>query len=135
VLRDYGVMTKNDSYFNVTGPVGVRGQSQGVRVDVGPYARQDGVSPGSPWHMAYSRITQAWPCQASPTSPCPVKSRFNPRGFGKNEAAVVATVNGALTPRRSRSRPQLIAKYQRPQRDACEAHLADLMRAYPEGPP
>jgi len=24
---------------------------------------------------------------------------------------------------------------QRPQRDACEAHLADLMRAYPEGPP
>jgi hypothetical protein len=24
---------------------------------------------------------------------------------------------------------------QRPQRDGCEAHLADLMRAYPEGPP
>jgi hypothetical protein len=36
----------------------------------------------------------------------------------------------------SRSQPQLIAKYQRTcsQRDACEAHLADLMRAYPEGP-
>jgi len=36
-----------------------------------------------------------------------------------------------------RSRPQLIAEYQRraPQRDACEAYVADLMRAYPEGPP